>query len=198
MLPTLKIIPLAKLRLLAGAPLVPFALMTADVIFSLNKKKHRLLILLLTGLIIIPSMLVSLRIFRYSVNTAAQSGLYANIWFPPNLQKALVYFKNNVAPDSIILSDEYVGNVLPTYAPVISYFGHINLTYNFKQKQNNVWRFYTGRMTAHQAAQFLTENKITYVYYGDDEKRLGKQEINYDFLTPVFSTPGITIYKTNL
>lgn len=73
----------------------------------------------------------------------------------------------------IVLSLPFVGNYLPRESGQTSYIGHWAETLHFQQKLGKVLGFYTGKMSADEAREWLQENQIDYVILGSYETQLG-------------------------
>jgi hypothetical protein len=181
---------IAKIRLVSEAPYVPWGILTAITIFNISKRKQ--IRVFLTVLVLIAAIPVSIYLFVPYSRQAFAFPSYTNFFIPEDMYKAVEFFQKKTPKNSVVLSNETFGNIVPAFSPTISYFGHVSMTLNFSGKQDNVWHFYTGRMKENEALDFLRENKISYAYYGSEEKSLGGTP--YSFLKPVYQTGDITIF----
>lgn len=198
LLPFVGIFSVSKIRLLGDAPFVPWGMLCAITIFEVARhmKSAKPLIIGILIIFLGISFATSARIFTKVINYTRTFPAYSNIFIPQSNWKLIDFAKIEIPRDSIILSDEYMGNLLPSYAPIISYFGHINLTYKFLEKQNNVWRFYTLRMDEEEAKEFVRINNIKYVYFGIAEKGLGSLDsLPFKFLKVIYLENDNIIYK---
>lgn len=196
LLPFVNILSISKIRLLGFAPFVPWGILCTISIFetvrSYRKYLSSLLLISFMGI----SFTISVLILLNNIYFSQKLPLYDNIFVPKETWRMFDFVKKEIPKDSVILSDEYMGNLLPAHAPVISYFGHINLTYKFLDKQNNVWRFYTLRMDEEEAKEFLKKNNIKYVFFGHNEKGLGNlDKLAYPFLMQIYEENGNIFYK---
>lgn len=71
-----------------------------------------------------------------------------------------------------------------------------------QNKLQNLYLFYTNSTSKDQAKNFLTQNNISYVVFGKEEKELNKaslkekpNELNYEFLSPVFTNSNVIIFS---
>lgn len=109
---------------------------------------------------------------------------------------ALVWLEKNTPRNSVVLSKITAGNYIPAYSGNFVYFGHNGETPQYAERQNNVNWFFSGQMTPEKAKSFLQEEKISYIFYGPQEKDNMVENINrYEFLEPVLETQFVTIYK---
>lgn len=192
MLPFANILGIGKIRLISEAPFVPLGILATITLFEVVKKNIRYLLLIIFFAITVPqSIILSYQDYRKS----STQQLYTNVFIPKSVWNTIEFVRRNAPKNSIVLSDEYFGNLVPAFVPVISYFGHSSITLNFSDKQKNVYNFYTQKMTDNEAFDFLNENNIKYVYFGPDEKRLGSDKLNYSFLKPIFGKEDISLYK---
>lgn len=192
MLPFANLLGLGKIRLISEAPFVPLGILATITLFEVVKKNIRYLLLIIFFAITVPqSIILSYQDYRES----STQQLYTNVFIPKPVWNTIEFMRRNAAKNSIVLSDEYFGNLVPAFVPVVSYFGHSSITLNFFDKQKNVYNFYTQKMTDNEAFDFLNENNIKYVYFGPDEKRLGSDKLNYSFLNNVFKEEDITLFQ---
>ncbi|OGG12652.1 hypothetical protein A3D77_04000 [Candidatus Gottesmanbacteria bacterium RIFCSPHIGHO2_02_FULL_39_11] len=183
---------LSKIRLYAMMSFIPLSLIFCLVVFpAFQKKIARMLIFF----VIILNFSTSVSLLIQNTKIIDNQPLYSNIYYPNKQWEAINFLKDEAPDESIILSDEHIGNIIPAFIPVTSYFGHINLTVHFKEKQNNVWRFYTRRMNEEEVKRFISDNRISYVWFGTDEKALENENFSYPFLKIIYQEGQITIYK---
>jgi hypothetical protein len=194
LLPFVNILGIGKIRLLNTAVFIPYGILITVFIFKIIKNiKIRVILIAICILISLP---VTVYLWLIQIRSAYTSTLYANIFISKPVWQAIDYLKATAPKDSVFISYDSAGNIIPAYVPIKSYFGHINQTMDYSDKQGNVWLFYTGRMKDNEASDFLKMNKIAYVYYGPDEKSLGGTP--YSFLKPIYQTVDITIFAPRL
>lgn len=92
-----------------------------------------------------------------------------------------------------------MGNIIPAYVPIHVYQGQPHdgdIYWLVERGWSHV--FYTGEMPKDDLNKLLTENKISYVFVGPEEKSARKTEEFYpDILKKIFENPEVTIYKVN-
>ena len=120
---------------------------------------------------------------------------YLNIFIPDEGWQAIKFVKENIAQNSVILSNWFTGNVLPAHAPVISFTGHHVHTKDFFEKNRQTELFYDSKMTESQAKEFLSNNKIQYVFFGLGEMKTYSQTLSYSFLKEIYNKDFYRIYQ---
>lgn len=195
-LPFANLLGIGKIRLISAAPFVPFGILTAFFLFEIIKNNT---VRLLVGSVYVVSVLyVSVSIWMLDMKQANQFPFFTNAFIPKESWRAIEFMKRTVPKDSIILSDEYMGNILPAYIPSRSYIGHASITLSYPEKKKRVVDFYTSS-TDEEAADFLKNNRISFVYFGPDEKRLGSNITPaHPFLKEIYKTGNVSLYKVDL
>lgn len=123
--------------------------------------------------------------------------------YPPQVMYPLTDFYNGLKwleaktdHSSIVLSKITAGNYIPAYSGNFVYLGHIAETPDFNGRTRKADEFFSGNLSEKQALKFLKMEDINYIFYGPQEKENRAKEICvYSFLTPVYQTPLVTIYK---
>ncbi|PIY80113.1 MAG: hypothetical protein COY80_04620, partial [Candidatus Pacebacteria bacterium CG_4_10_14_0_8_um_filter_42_14] len=98
--------------------------------------------------------------------------------------------RDELSPNSTILTEYYMGNQIPANTEARVYFGHLLQTPNAAGKQEKIREFYGGKLSDKEAKIFLIDNNIQYVYIGREE-----QEVSYSFLRSIFEEDGVSIYE---
>jgi hypothetical protein len=107
---------------------------------------------------------------------------------------ALSFIEKQTPVGAIILSDLTAGNYIPPYTGRMVYMGHDN-TLHKEQKVDLVHRFYQGEMRPVEAEVWLSQNRISYVFFGPQEKESQKDIASlYPFLHEVYRNMDVTIY----
>lgn len=101
--------------------------------------------------------------------------------------EAMRWLRQNSLPDSIILSSFADGNLIPYYANRAVYIGHGPMTIDLEDKLKKVEDFYSEKYSPGEMLEFLKKENINYVFYSDEEKKLGNlNPENYDFLKEAY------------
>ncbi|MFC1647236.1 hypothetical protein ACFL1A_03045 [Patescibacteria group bacterium] len=194
--PLTPIFQVASIRLLNGAPYVPFSLLSIYLIFKiLPVKKAYIKSLIAFSIVIftfIPASYEQLKI-HIDFNQNKQM-IYTNHFIPQPAWNIFIYISKNIPKNSVIMGDWFTSNILPAYAPVKTYVGHTLLTQNFFEKKYLSERFYSNNLSEEGALNILKASNITYVYYGSGEQRYAGS-LKYTFLEPVYEDGGYVLYE---
>jgi hypothetical protein len=188
----LSYLPLGFSRFFLRGLYFPMVLLTIDFLRTLaakgfSKKKRTLVAAVLVSLIVfqLPSTVYIFLRRSSEENTS-------NMWFyiPNDDVQAFQYLET--APPGGVLSGYYIGNQIPVYTNDPVYYGHFFQTPNASEKFTELKQFYAGTLDPDKARQFLLDNNIRYVYWGEVENTLGKN--HYLFLRPVYFNKSVVIY----
>lgn len=116
-----------------------------------------------------------------------------------DFMSGIFYIGENSSVDKTVLAYEAAGNYIPAYAGNFVFLGHAN-TPGEDQKLKTAAKFFSGEMTKDEAAEFLKNEHISYVYYGAQEKELGNLtdlSTLYPFLKSVYINNSVTVYKVS-
>lgn len=111
--------------------------------------------------------------------------------------EGIKWLESNTPRDAVVLSAVTAGNYIPAYAGNTVYFGHQSETVRFNEKKLMVDAFFAGTTKEKEAKEFLRQGRVDYVFYGPQEKELGKFAPP-SFLTPVYQSESTTIYQVAL
>lgn len=117
---------------------------------------------------------------------------------------AMEWLRQNVVVDSIILSSEETGVMLPAFAPVRVVLGHGFETPSFAQKEREAQAFFAGSGTVAERRSVLERYNVRYIWFGSAERVLACEsaecpealaDANSLGLIPVFTAGPFTIYE---
>ncbi len=196
LLPFIKILGISKLRLVSTAPFIPLAGLTSIALLEFNLWRKKIMVkYLLIAALFATFIPVSYQMSVLEIQNRLNSPLYTNIFYPLPAFQALRFIEKNIPKNSVILSNEYMGNIIPAFAPVISFYGHFVHTKNFFSKAQQISSFYSNKMSEEQAKKFLTNGNIRYIYYGPDEYFQSLGNLNYTFLEKIYQNSQVVIFK---
>jgi hypothetical protein len=92
----------------------------------------------------------------------------------------------------------HVGQLLPAYFPVRVYAGPPYSYLNWWKRRDLSHKFYTGSMSKDEVDRFLSENNISFVFYGPEEVMATKTPLFYpDRLRIQYQNSEVTIFRVN-
>lgn len=138
------------------------------------------------------SSFINWKTFVSAVNKTEDVEFY----LPKENVEAMKWLRKKTLNNSIILASFKNGNNIPYFAYRIVYVGHMVGTINFEEKLKKVENFYSGKYSAAEMFEFLKKERINYVFYSDEERKLGNlNPEQYDFLKLVYQNNKAKIYK---
>jgi len=118
-------------------------------------------------------------------------GVFTNIYLNRQTRAAMTFLTTNTPRYSRVMTTFYTGMYVPAFTHNIVYIGHEASTTNFWGKSSIADNFFSGVTPARDAKKLLTDQKMQYVLWDS-----GKLPPSYlTFLTPIWHTTGITIYR---
>ena len=112
------------------------------------------------------------------------------------LLAAMTWLKNQTPINSTILSSYYNGGLIPAFSLRPVYMGHWDLTARAIVKDQNVHWFFKNNDGDDLKQKFLTQNKINYLFYSNQESTLGSfNPAEKRYLQLVFTNPEVKIYQ---
>lgn len=197
LLPFVNILNIPKLRLLEDAHFIPFAILASQSIYiiclTLRSKIIKIAIVVFFLIFTIP---VSVHVLLWKISFITNNFAPGLFYFQKDILSGIKFIEESIPKNSIILSQ--TSYILPAYAPVISYWGHMALTKNFSLKQENSRLFFSNQMPEAEAIKFLFSNRINYVYWGPEEKKLSSKPLTYNFLKPIYQDTNVTIFQVQI
>ena len=193
----------SPLRFTEGMVHVPLAALATY--FILKIRRFRLISgiiaggTVVTGLLVIVSMILWLtdqafakRFGTWPVPLGAQQAYPLR-----DFMDGIFYLQGNTNKEDVVLGYITAGNYIPAYAGNYVYIGHAN-TPDEDEKEFIAASFYKGEMKQEEAKNWLNQERISYIFFGPQEKELGgvaDLAEKYSFLTQVYSNKQVVIYK---
>jgi hypothetical protein len=119
---------------------------------------------------------------------------YSNVYLDSRLFRAFDFINITFPSKTNTLATFYSGNYLPAFTDTVSYIGHTGYTYNVNAKEELVDQFFKGKMPTEDVKKLLTDNNITLIYQGPDEKGMFRSYLYPELLKPVYDKPEATLY----
>lgn len=159
-------------------------------------------VIVLIGMGVMSSMVLWLNDQSYGKRVGAwQVPIGAQIAYPlADFMDGVFYLRDHTPKNTVVLGYVTSGNFIPAYAGNYVYIGHAN-TPDEDGKEKTAALFFSGKMSQNEGREFLKKERVSYIYFGPQEKELGKVEDLagiYPFLTSIYFNPKVVIYKTEL
>lgn len=175
------------------APLVIFAVMGLYAILEKAEKcnlvKRRKSLLL--GAFIILSCLSAPLILKERINDVLNQTQPIRTFLSQSEISSISHLEN--LPKGNVLSTYNIGNYIIYLTKHKTFLGHWNATINFEEKQKVLKRFFSNGETLEWKKKLLEKNNITYIFYGKDEKALGKLDPKLPIIK-IFEKDDVEIY----
>lgn len=110
---------------------------------------------------------------------------------------ALTFISEQTDTSSVILTSGVAGNYIPARTGRTVYLGHDN-TVKKEEKTVAVGQFFAGSMDAKDAYAWLKRERISYIFFGPEEKNIGGAPDLahlYPYIRNVFTNDDVTIYQ---
>ncbi len=188
---------------------VPLGIMTTYFLYTIWERCRSKLVKIIIGLSIFGMIVMGTGVMVSMIFwlTDQAYGKRVGTWQVPigtqivyplkDFMDGIIYLRDNTSRDSVVLSYVTAGNFIPAYGGNYVYLGHAN-TPDENAKEKIAARFFSGKMSKEEAKEFLSRERISYVYFGIQEKELGgiKDLVSsYPFLSPLYQNDNVVIYK---
>jgi hypothetical protein len=173
-------VPFNSQRRFVEGTIAPLAILSARGIVAyiwpgLRRRGHARMIMPVTALIFaltIPSTLFFL--------VGLTSGALEHS--PPSYQadsilKAMRWLELNTARDQVVLSSLSSGNQIPAIAGNTVVLGHWAETIHFEEEKQAVEAFFDRNTTDGERRHILERSRVSYLFYGPDERQLGDYDV---------------------
>lgn len=125
---------------------------------------------------------------------ASQPGRPAFI--PVDQAIAFKWLQDNVEPGSTVLAAYETSNALPAWAPVIVPIGHGPESINGEELKQQVKAVYGSTVSTDERLAWLTDQEVSYLYYGPIEQALGDWNPQEDeYILEVYRSQTVSIYE---
>lgn len=97
---------------------------------------------------------------------------------------------------AVVLGDEETGNYVAAHAGNRVVIGHWSETVDWEERSADVKRFFQNGTDDAWRATLLVQRRVQYVFWGPQERKLGKFDPSHcPLLEPAFTTADIAIYR---
>lgn len=120
-------------------------------------------------------------------------------WFYTQDEVAVMrWLDSHSQPSDVVLTLNWTGNYLPVQANVHVYVGHLYETIDYQKKVERSEAFFANRLNEAEAQAFLQENRVTWVFIGQQEAATPFQPDTQPYLTRAFAQGHSAVYRVNL
>ncbi|MBU2544056.1 hypothetical protein KJ618_01135 [Patescibacteria group bacterium] len=191
---------LATYRIIQAQQWLPLSMLAAygvhDMFVLIRKRNPRLAAAVRTigGGLIVAYFAVYTSLAAYRVVSALWP-YYRNAYISPDEQAAISYLRTNSKPDSIIITDMYMSNVLPAFVRVRTVIGYPPNYQNEADFQRDVslTSAFLSRTMPEQDARKLVDAWRTDFVYADGSSGIAQRP--YTFLVPVYRNNSVVIER---
>lgn len=188
----LTIFPLANFRLVDGYAYVPAGILAAMGVGEIARSCGKRAAALSVALMLAISLFFT---FSYTRKTFAEQHIIWTNVYPLNQEWDAIRFLSTIPRQSNIMVMKYFGEIIPVYNTVRVFLGETPGAIDWTERYHIAVRFYSGQLTDSQARDILRRENISYVYWGQDEKKFFNAPALYpNVLVPVFQNPDVTIF----
>ena len=121
------------------------------------------------------------------------------IYLRLEIKKALDWYAGQTSFQETLLTSKLIGNITPGLIARRVYWGHDIETLNYKWKMEKVLWFFRDNQDDQDKKDFLSQNRIDYIFYSDREKGMGSfNPAEKDYLQEVYNQDGVGIYRVKL
>lgn len=175
-------------------PMGVLAVKTLQWVYSYaNGSRQKQLILYGFLLVFVVTTVPSSLFFLRGRLTNPPGGTNVNI--PYGEIRAFGYVRDHIPAGSVVLASFSASNMLPAFAPVVSYWGHWTQTKDFDRKSYEAENFFRGSLGPEYALAFLRQRGIGYIYIEADARAMGDITGYHLPVERIYDADGIAIYK---
>lgn len=144
--------------------------------------------------IVILSLITPILLIYGGTQVASTPGFPA---FRPRSEiDAFQWLSVNIKKDEVVLASYETGNGLPAWAPVRVVIGHGPESANLSTLRPQVRAYYAGDLSDVERRSFLNDQRVSYVFYGPEESRLGALDKPSGVeLSRIYAERGYAIYQ---
>lgn len=180
-MPLLAYFPVAVQRRMLEGIYVPLGILAVMTIWRLGRRRWIAVITVCSALFATNFLLL----FNGLMLTSSRA---TSVFVPAEQREAFGWLEVNAEPGEAVLSTAYIGNRVPAYTDLIVYVGHGPETVDYGAKRARAEQFLSGAMSADQAVDLLTANRIRYVVACAGDPRVFADQ--YAGLLAVFENSG--------
>src|SRR5262249_46460342 len=106
--------------------------------------------------------------------------------------------RDNSYPYDTVLASFQSGGQLVGQTGRRTVLGHWIETVDYQHKRDEVSQFFAAQTPNSWRWEFMSQQGVSYLWYGDEERKLGTwSPTSIPLLHPVFESPSVTIYRVD-
>ncbi|MFC1721958.1 hypothetical protein ACFL0Z_03520 [Patescibacteria group bacterium] len=194
-------IPIAFNRRFIEGLFVPLGILAAVGVYNLYSKitrgKLSKIIFVVIACLILGASLIPTNAYNlWSFVEVQRQYKVTPFYLPQTELDALLWLRDNTASGESILSSHISGFTIPAFTGRPVYLGHDLQTANFAAKKPLMEWFFATDIEDEAKIEWLSENRISYIYYGPNEQISGSfAPASKEYLQTVFANDQVQIYK---
>lgn len=184
-------------KMIEGVHLPLCILAAVGLVAVASKLPSRLLRAGITLGVLLVLSLSSFQFVAWTLDNARDNNVSrANVLMPPLYITSgdwqAMQFLQTQPRGKVVLCLPFIGNYVPRETGQTVFIGHWAETLHFQDKLGKALKFYSGQMSAEEAAEWLRKNHINFIFVGSYETQLGAR---LPLALPVaYAKGGATIY----
>lgn len=188
---------MSRARLLLASIHVPLSIMAVIGLTAIQKRLNSRIV---PAIICCVFFLYSFIMTGFQMNNLwqramAESTYFSLIYVPQEFKEGITAIHKTVPKDAALASGTIMGNLIPGFAPVITFLGHPTQALQWDEKIAASRRFYSGTLEEKEALQWLIKNNISYVLDDPEMKTFHSADLPYSFLVPVWQNSVMKLYR---
>jgi hypothetical protein len=120
------------------------------------------------------------------------------VYLSDDMEAGWQWLRDNTYPYDTVLGSFQSGGQLVAQTGRRTVLGHWIETVDYEHKRAEVTQFFDPQVPDQWRWTFMSQQGISYIWYGDEERKLGAWlPTSIKLLNPVFESPTVTIYRVD-
>ena len=161
------------------------------------KRFPKIIVIIIIIFITIITVPISIKSIQTQINEVSDFKSFSPFVFPTKKQYQSYEFLREYTPDNSFITAQYEAKFLipSVTGNKIAFGGNFNKDPKYQENSDKINKIYQGQLSQKDTYNFLTNNSISYLYWGYQEKSYGGNLYSYPFLTPIFDNGEVTIFR---
>ncbi|KKT73606.1 MAG: hypothetical protein UW69_C0061G0006 [Microgenomates group bacterium GW2011_GWA2_44_7] len=192
------VIQINRLRLLRPPIFIPLAVLASYGVYSLLNYFSQTWSKALFSVFLILALYPSVFSIRTALNEEYQLlSSFSSIVYPIKTQvQAYDWLYRNTSENTIVAALYEAASLLPPLSGNGTLAGNVTEDPNdYREKSTKLTSFYGGVMNEEESKNYLLNERVSYIYWGPQERSLGKNLLEYPFLKRVYANPEVILLQ---